>query len=116
VGSGVCVVAYQADDQRLPHPAYMEALGVAAQMRFPGLSKDPLNAFRRLRTDLVRFAGPFLTGKGLAEFASLAKRAAADQAQAPRPAAIPARGTPRAPKPSAAGDSSGTRRRKDRGL
>jgi hypothetical protein len=46
----------------------MERLGVAADMRFPGLSKDPLNAFRRLRADLARFGGPFLTGKKLPEF------------------------------------------------
>ncbi len=37
-------------------------------MRFPGLSKDPLNAFRRLRADLVRFAGHFFKGKALPEF------------------------------------------------
>ena len=46
----------------------MERLGAAGEMRFPGLSKDPLNAFRRLRTDLVRFAGPFFKGKALPEF------------------------------------------------
>jgi arsenate reductase len=76
VRSGVCVAAYRAGDRRLPHPEYMERLGVAEEMRFPGLSKDPLNAFRRLRTDLVRFAGPFLTGKGLKGFQTLADRAA----------------------------------------
>jgi arsenate reductase len=75
VRSGVCVVAYRAGQQRMLHPEYMERLGVAEEMRFPGLSKDPLNAFRRLRTDLVRFAGPFLTGKGLKEFERLAKPA-----------------------------------------
>ena len=37
-------------------------------MRYPGLSNDPLDAFRRLRADLVRFAEPFLTGKGIKEF------------------------------------------------
>jgi arsenate reductase len=72
VRSGVCVAAYRAGERRLLHPEYMEGLGVAEQMRFPGLSKDPLNAFRRLRSDLVSFAGPFLTGKGLKQFAHLA--------------------------------------------
>jgi arsenate reductase len=66
--SGVCVATYHVGDRRLHHPKYMERLGVAADMRFPGLSKDPLNAFRRLRADLARFGGPFLTGKKLPEF------------------------------------------------
>jgi arsenate reductase len=68
VRSGVCVATYHAKDRRLLHAQYLERLGVTGEMRFPGLSKDPLNAFRRLRTDLARFAGPFLTGKSLAEF------------------------------------------------
>jgi arsenate reductase len=66
--SAVCVATYHAGERRLLHPKYMERLGVAADMRFPGLSKDPLNAFRRLRADLARFAGPFLEGKKLPEF------------------------------------------------
>ena len=41
---------------------------MAGQMRFPGLSKDPLNAFRRLRADLARFSTPFLNGKGIKAF------------------------------------------------
>ena len=45
-------------------------------MRFPGLSKDPLNAFRRLRADLVRFGEPFLKGKGIKQFEKLAGEAA----------------------------------------
>jgi hypothetical protein len=50
----------------------MERLGVADLMRYPGLSKDPLDAFRRLRTDLIRFARPFLRGEGVKQFARLA--------------------------------------------
>ncbi|HTR01674.1 MAG TPA: arsenate reductase ArsC, partial [Thermoanaerobaculia bacterium] len=65
VRSGVPIAAYAARERKLLHPDYMESLGASAVMRYPGLSKDPLDAFRRLRTDLVRFAGPFLTGKGL---------------------------------------------------
>jgi arsenate reductase (thioredoxin) len=68
VRSGVGIATYVAGDHRLLHPAYMEHLGVADRMRYPGLSKDPLNAFRRLRTDLVRFAKPFLRGAGLKDF------------------------------------------------
>jgi arsenate reductase (thioredoxin) len=68
VRSGVVIATYAAGERRLLHPDYMETLGVSSAMRYPGLSKDPLDAFRRLRTDLVRFARPFLTGKGLKEF------------------------------------------------
>ena len=68
VRSGVLVATYHAGERKLLHPKYMERLGAAGEMRFPGLSKDPLNAFRRLRTDLVRFAGPFFKGKALPEF------------------------------------------------
>jgi arsenate reductase len=72
VRSGVTIAAYSAGARRLSHPEYMEHLGVAGLMRYPGLSKDPLDAFRRLRTDLIRFARPFLTGDGLKRFARLA--------------------------------------------
>ena len=72
VRAGVGIATYVAGQRRLLHPAYMERLGVEALMRYPGLSKDPLDSFRRLRTDLVRFAGPFLSGKGLKEFERLA--------------------------------------------
>lgn len=68
VRAGVSIALYAARDRRMLHPDYMECLGVTAAMRYPGLSRDPLDAFRRLRTDLVRFAGPFLTGKGTKEF------------------------------------------------
>lgn len=116
VRSGVCVVAYHAETKRMLHPAYMEALGVASEMRFPGLSKDPLNAFRRLRTDLVRFAGPFLTGKGLKEF----ERLASAQGGAGRAAGSgegAARASLRKPSHSAAAETSAARhpRRKDPG-
>jgi arsenate reductase len=68
VRSGVSIALYTARDRRMLHPDYMECLGASGAMRYPGLSKDPLDAFRRLRADLVRFAGPFLTGKGLKDF------------------------------------------------
>ena len=71
VRNGVTIAEYVAGHRRLLHPDYMERLGVAALMRYPGLSKDPLDAFRRLRTDLVRFARPFLRGDGLKQFARL---------------------------------------------
>ncbi len=72
VRSGVVIVQYAARERRLRHPDYMESLGASGSMRYPGLSKDPLDAFRRLRADLVRHAGPFLTGKSLKDFERLA--------------------------------------------
>ena len=72
VRSGVTIATYRAGDRHLPHPDYMERLGVVGLMRYPGLSKDPLDTFRRLRSDLIRFGRPFLTGDGLKQFARLA--------------------------------------------
>ncbi len=78
VRTGVAIAAYSAGVRRLLHPDYMQRLGVENLMRYPGLSKDPLEAFRRLRTDLIRFAAPFLTGEGLKQFARLAGAASKD--------------------------------------
>ena len=72
VRNGVAIATYVARDRRLLHPDYMEGLGVTADMRYPGLSSDPLDSFRRLRADLVRFAGPFLAGRKLREFERIA--------------------------------------------
>ena len=74
VRSGVTIAVYSAGDRQIPHPDYMERLGVPALMRYPGLSKDPLDTFRRLRADLIGFARPFLTGDGLKQFARLAAK------------------------------------------
>ncbi len=68
VRSGVVIALYAAGERRLLHPDYMECLGATSLMRYPGLSKDPLDAFRRLRADIVRFAVPFLTGRGTKDF------------------------------------------------
>lgn len=75
VRNGVTIAEYVAGGRHLLHPDYMERLGVVDAMRYPGLSKDPLDAFRRLRTDLIRFARPFLRGEGLKQFARLAPAA-----------------------------------------
>jgi arsenate reductase (thioredoxin) len=78
VRTGVAIATYTAASRRMVHPEYMRRLGVEQLMRYPGLSKDPLEAFRRLRTDLIRFAAPFLTGEGLKQFARLAAAATKD--------------------------------------
>lgn len=72
VRSGVAIAAYVARDRLLLHPDYMAGLGATAAMRYPGLSSDPLDAFRRLRADLVRFARPFLAGRSMREFEKIA--------------------------------------------
>jgi arsenate reductase len=71
VRTSVGIALYAAGDRRMLHPDYMRSLGVAGLMRYPGVSKDPLGAFRRLRADLLRFGEPFLSGRGLKEFARL---------------------------------------------
>jgi arsenate reductase len=68
VRSGVGLALWVEGERRMLHPDYMECLGASGQMRYPGHSKDPLDAFRRLRADIVRFATPFLTGKGMKDF------------------------------------------------
>ena len=68
VRSGVMIAAWDAGKRHLLHPEYMDRLGVREAMRYPGLSKDPLEAFRRLRADVARFGGPFLSGDGIREF------------------------------------------------
>ncbi len=69
---GVVIASYVARERLLLHPDYLEGLGVAAAMRYPGLSSDPLDSFRRLRADLVRFARSFLAGRGMRQFEKIA--------------------------------------------
>ena len=68
VRSGVGIALWSTGERRMLHPDYMEFLGASPAMRYPGLSRDPIDAFRRLRADVVRFAEPFLTGKGIKAF------------------------------------------------
>jgi arsenate reductase len=65
---GVGIALWVSGERRMLHPDYMDCLGATGLMRYPGASKDSLEVFRRLRTDAVRFAGPFLTGKGIKAF------------------------------------------------
>ncbi len=68
VRSGVGIGLWSTGERRMLHPDYMDCLQASGRMRYPGLSKDPLDAFRRLRADIARFAEPFLTGRGIKEF------------------------------------------------
>jgi arsenate reductase len=75
VRSGVTIARWEAGKRHMRHPEYMERLGVQHLMRYPGISKDPLDAFRRLRADVARFGGPFLSGDGIRDFRSWADAA-----------------------------------------
>ena len=68
VRSGVGIALWSTGERRMLHPDYMEFLNASQAMRYPGLSRDPIDAFRRLRADVVRFAEPFLTGRGIKDF------------------------------------------------
>jgi arsenate reductase (thioredoxin) len=83
VRSGGVIAEYQAGGRAMRHPDYIDALGASGAMRYPGASKDPLDAFRRLRADLVRHAGPFLSGRGLKEFGRLAHPAEKEKKKGP---------------------------------
>lgn len=89
--SGVGIAVYEAGGVRLLHPEYMERLHASGEMRYPGYSRDPLDAFRRLRADLIRFGRPFLSGKGLDEFRSVAVGGSDPAAQPPRKTATAVR-------------------------
>ena len=80
---GVVIAAYMARERLLLHPDYMDGLGATGgAMRYPGLSSDPLDAFRRLRADLLRFGRPFLAGRGLRQFEKIADAHGASQGPA----------------------------------
>src|ERR1700704_1879985 len=68
------IVDYRIGDHRLGHKEYMRVLGVADQAAYPGFSDDPLDGFRHLRSDLQRFAEPFLSGKERQRFPDLIRR------------------------------------------
>jgi arsenate reductase len=77
VRSGVLIAAWDAGRRHMLHPEYMDRLGVREAMRYPGLSKDPFEPFRRLRADVARFGGPFLDGEGIRQFRAWAEPAKA---------------------------------------
>ncbi len=80
---GVVIAAYMARDRLLLHPDYLDGLGATGgAMRYPGLSSDPLDVFRRLRADLLRFGRPFLAGRGLRQFEKIADAHGASQGPA----------------------------------
>jgi len=71
---GLGIVLYRIGDTELAHNTYMKLLGVSGQSEFMRSALDKtLNGFTRLKADLERFAGDFLSGDG-AQFIELARR------------------------------------------
>jgi len=68
------IVNYRIGCECLAHKDYMRLLGVADQAAYPGFSDDPLDGFRHLRSDLERFAEPFLTGRDRARFEEFVRK------------------------------------------
>src|SRR5215470_16677525 len=66
-------VRYRVDAATLLHEDFARAVG-RGQARYTGFSDDPLDGFRDLATDLVRFGSVFLAGT-TPEFAALVTKA-----------------------------------------
>ena len=59
----------------LSHEDYMWAvIGTRWQSYYPGFSREPMDGFRNLSTDLKEYGGDFLTGPD-AVFASIVEKA-----------------------------------------
>ncbi|MFN8579375.1 MAG: hypothetical protein U0163_00150 [Gemmatimonadaceae bacterium] len=56
------LVTYHVGGVSTSHDIYMEELGVRGQAAYPGFSSDPLDGFRHLGADLLRFAHDFTAG------------------------------------------------------
>ncbi len=59
------LVTYHVGDRSLSHEDYMRSLKMHRKAEYPGFSKEPLEAFRHLASDLTRFCQNFLQGDGL---------------------------------------------------
>ncbi|HKW10064.1 MAG TPA: hypothetical protein VJO33_06770, partial [Gemmatimonadaceae bacterium] len=74
-------VTYHVGKAFVDHAAYLHALGVAAGTnRYPGVSDDPLQAFRDLAHDIATYCSDFVTGAAVicsaaAETAAIARAA-----------------------------------------
>ena len=74
VGHALGEVRYRVDAATLLHEDFARAAVGRGQARYPRFSDDPLDGFRDLATDLVRFGSVFLAGT-TAEFAALVTKA-----------------------------------------
>lgn len=68
------LVAYHVGSEELSHLEFIRAVRATQAIQdssdYPGFSSDPLDGFRHLRADIVRFGGVFTRGSS-AEFAAL---------------------------------------------
>jgi hypothetical protein len=67
------IVNYKFGEATLEHRYFMQLLCVERQAMYPGFSDDPLDAFRHLRSDLERFAEPFLRRADAEQFKAFAQ-------------------------------------------
>lgn len=56
------MVSYHLNENSVSHENYMSALGVRERCQYPGFSAEPLDAFRHLKHDLLKFGDDF-TGR-----------------------------------------------------
>ena len=58
------LVSYHVGRRSLSHDDYMRSLRVKRDAEYPGFSDEPLDAFRHLASDLVKFCQDFVRGDG----------------------------------------------------
>jgi hypothetical protein len=57
-------VTYHVGESSLDHESYMRLLAVDGKNLYPDFPTDPLESFRSLAHDLLRYCSDFLTGDG----------------------------------------------------
>jgi hypothetical protein len=58
------LVTYHIGESSLDHESYMRSLGVYGKNLYPDFPTDPVESFRSLAQDLLRYCADFLTGDG----------------------------------------------------
>jgi hypothetical protein len=56
------LVTYHLGELSLDHATFMRHLGVYGRNSYPGFTEDPLEGFRQLASDLVRYCQDFVIG------------------------------------------------------
>lgn len=59
------LVTYHIGEYSLDHESYMRSLGVYGKNSYPDFPTDPLESFRSLAQDLLRYCSDFLAGDGV---------------------------------------------------
>ena len=58
------MVSYHLGSSRISHEDYMRHIAGKGTASYPGFSQDPLDGFRHLADDLIKFGTDFLSGSG----------------------------------------------------